>query len=314
MANNMGLLVAPDALARPGAPRRTVIIVSGVLLGLAVAVLWSPNLVDDQIGDNTATALLGHDAGKTALTGGLAGAVFAFVAGLAGTFTACNVAAFSAMGPMMRSDASAGGRARAAWQQVLWLGVGLVAISAVYGAVGAAAGTGIPQLSSATVGNHVPVRLVQSLVVFVVIGIAFVWLGLAAIDVVPDPLRRLSVRFPHAPSLVMGVLIGGFLIGRPYPLFFKLFRYAAQTHNPFYGALTFVLTAIGNVLLVAVLFLALTTGPGLRVRRWLVARPGRLATLTASALLIGGTFLIVYWGLRLPAYFHYGWFPKMPWK
>src|SRR5437868_12347114 len=35
MANNMGLLVAPDALARPGAPRRTVIIVSGMLLGLA---------------------------------------------------------------------------------------------------------------------------------------------------------------------------------------------------------------------------------------------------------------------------------------
>jgi len=73
------------------------------------------------------------------------------------------------------------------------------------------------------------------------------------------------------------------------------------------------LTALGNVMLMAVVFLALTTGPGLRVQRWLTARPGRLPVVTATALLIGGTFMIVYWGVRQPARFDYGWFPTMPW-
>src|SRR4051794_29734742 len=113
MVNDAGLLARPDTLGRVSAPRKTTIVVVGVLLGLAAAALWSPNLVDDQIGDGTANALLGHDAGTTALSSGLAGAIFAFVAGLAGTFTACNVAAFSAMGPMMSADASVGTRARA---------------------------------------------------------------------------------------------------------------------------------------------------------------------------------------------------------
>ena len=61
------------------------------------------------------------------------------------------------------------------------------------------------------------------------------------------------------------------------------------------------------------MFLALTTGPGVRLQQRLAANPQRLATVTAAALLIGGAFLIVYWGVRLPAAFGYGWFPKMPW-
>jgi hypothetical protein len=110
------------------------------------------------------------------------------------------------------------------------------------------------------------------------------------------------------------VLIGGFLIGRPYPLFFKLFQEAARTHNVFYGAGTFVLTAIGNILVMAVLFVILAAAMGSRYQRWLAQRPGRVATITAAALIVGGAFLIFYWGVRLPANFAYGWFPHMPWS
>ena len=108
--------------------------------------------------------------------------------------------------------------------------------------------------------------------VFTVIGLIFIYLGLAAAGVVPDPLRRLTARFAYTPQVVMGALIGGFLIGRPYPLFFKMFQYAASTHNPFYGALAFVLVALGNIAIMALLFLALSAS---RFQRWLAANPTR---------------------------------------
>jgi hypothetical protein len=293
--------------------RNSTVVILGVLGGLALAVLWSAQLVDDQIGETAANTMLGYNAKAHALTGGAAGALFAFVAGLAGTFTACNIAGFSALGPMLGTGPTAGDRVRRALPTLGWLSLGVILVAAVYGAVGASIGQGIPQLNTHTVGNHVPIRVIQSSIVFTVLGIAFLWLGLAAIRAVPDPLGRWTARWPQAPSFVMGLLIGGFLIGRPYPLFFKLFQQAAKTHNPFYGALTFILTALGNIAVMAVLFLALSAGTGGRYQRWLTARPGRVATLTAVALLIGGTFMVVYWGIRLPARFGYGWFPVMPW-
>jgi hypothetical protein len=50
-----------------------------------------------------------------------------------------------------------------------------------------------------------------------------------------------------------------------------------------------------------------------RFPQWLRARPTRVRTVTAVALLIGGTFTFVYWGIRAPANFGFGWFPTMPW-
>jgi hypothetical protein len=305
-----------DAVAVHTVPvaRKATIVVLSVLCGLAIAVLWSANLVDDQIGENVASNLLGHDARAGAVGSGLAGALFAFVAGLAGTFTACNVAAFSAVGPMLGGGTSATSRMRQALPRVGWLALGVIVVAGAYGAVGAAIGTRIPQLSTHRIGNHVPVRVVQAAIVFTVIGMVFLWLGLAAINVLPDPLRRLTARWPNTPLVVMGALIGGFLIGRPYPLFFKLFQEAARTHNPLFGAATFILTALGNITVTVVLFLALAAASGERYQRWLSARPGRVATLTAIALIIGGAFMVFYWGVRLPARFDYGWFPRMPWS
>lgn len=310
------LTVAPRPVRVDGvsAGRKSAVVIFSVLAGLALAVLWSAKLVDDGIGENVANQMLGYDAKGTAVAPGLAGMFFAFVAGFAGTFTACNVACFSALGPMLGGAPSAGARVRRILPALGWLSLGLVLVAAVYGAVGAMFGDQLPQLSNRTVGHHVPLRVVQASVVFTVLGIAFLWLGLAAVRVVPDPLARWTARWRYAPSFVLGLLMGGFLIGRPYPLFFKLFQQAAHTHNPLYGAAAFVLTALGNVIVLAVVFLALTLVSGGRYERWLAARPGRIATLTASALIIGGAFLVFYWGVRLPARFDYGWFPTMPWK
>jgi hypothetical protein len=310
------LTVAPRPVRADGvsAVRKSTVVILSVLAGLALAVLWSANLVDNGIGENVANQMLGYNAKNSAVSTGLAGMFFAFVAGFAGTFTACNVACFSAIGPMLGGAPSAGARVRRVLPALGWLSLGLVLVAAVYGAIGAAIGDQIPQLSNQLVGNHVPLRVIQAAVVFTVLGFAFLWLGLAAIRVVPDPLARWTARWSYAPSFVLGMLMGGFLIGRPYPLFFKLFQQAAHTHNPLYGAVAFILTALGNVIVLAVVFLALSLGTGGRYERWLAARPGRIATLTACALIIGGAFMVFYWGVRLPARFDYGWFPTMPWK
>ncbi|MEN3535956.1 hypothetical protein AAH991_12635 [Microbispora sp. ZYX-F-249] len=313
MARTLPLPASPSLSRSDGVPRRRgLIVVLSVLAGALIAALWSFRFVDSVIGDNVANTLLGYDAKHTAIGGLVAGTVFAFVSGLAGTFTACNIAVFSAIAPMADST-DAGGRLRAALRPLSRLALGMVVVSAVYGAVGALLGERLPQLSTAQAASGLPPRLIQASVTFGLIGLAFVYLGLAALRVVPDPFARVSTRFPHARLVVVGALIGGFLVGRPFPLFHKLFEYAAQTRNPFYGAAVFVLQSLGNITLMALLFVVLVYATRGRFTRWLTAAPARVATVTAVAFLVVGAFTFLYWDVRLPAMFGYGWFPTASW-
>ena len=76
----------------------------------------------------------------------------------------------------------------------------------------------------------------------------------------------------------------------------------------------FVLQSLGNMVIMALLFLMLTMlGRGWLVR-WMTARPGRIARVTAAMLLTVGVFTVVYWTIRVPAIFGYGWFPTMPYN
>jgi hypothetical protein len=279
--------------------------------GVLLSVLWSYEFVDHVIGDSVANVLLGRDAKATAISGTLAGLVFAFVSGLAGTFTACNIAMAASIGPMSQAGAGEATKAglRSLARPVACLTAGMVAVAALYGFVGVLLGERLPQLSTEKVGG-LPVPLVQSMVVFGLIGLAFVYLGLAALGVLPDP-------FAHRPAarvVVLGALVGGFLIGRPYPLFNKLFHWAVDTGNPLYGAGAFVLQSIGNVAIVTAVFALLVVLTRGRFVRWLAASPPRTAALTGGLLIALGVFLVVYWDVRLPAMFDYGWFPTMPYN
>ncbi|MDI1461373.1 hypothetical protein QEZ54_10370 [Catellatospora sp. KI3] len=302
-------LVAPPDSARP--KRRGALIAGSVAAGLALAVLWSFEFVDHVIGDNVANTLLGRDAKATAIGGTVAGLVFAFVSGLAGTFTACNIAMAASIGPMGQAGGASATRTglRGLLRPIGWLTLGMVTVSAVYGFVGVLLGDRLPQLSTEVVGG-LPVRLIQSMVVFGLIGLVFVYLGLAAIGVLPDPFANR----PVGRVVTLGALVGGFLIGRPYPLFNKLFHWAVDTGNPLYGAGAFVLQSLGNILIVAVLFavVVLVTRGGFV--RWLTARPARTAAVTGALLIALGVFTFVYWDIRLPAMFDYGWFPRMPYR
>ena len=295
-----------DRVEKPGK-----IIAFGLLFGLIFALLWSVQLVDSDIGQNVASGLLGQPAESVQLSATATSLIFAFVTGLAGTFTACNVAVFSAIVPMVGDGYTRADRVRAAARPLGWLTLGATVVAGTYGAVGVHLDQQLPQLSTDVVGNGVPVRLVQSITTFSVIGAITLYLGLAAIQIVPDPLARLTARWSPTPYVALGALVGGFLIGRPWPMFNQMFVHAAGTHNSWLGAGVFVLVVLGNLALMAVLFLliSLTGAP-----RWLRATPSRVRTATAFALIAGGAFTIIYWGIRVPSKFGYGWFPTMPWK
>ncbi|MBG0829056.1 hypothetical protein HS041_14890 [Planomonospora sp. ID67723] len=282
------------------------------LAGFLLTVVWSAEFVDKTIGGGIAGTLLG-DAAEQPAAGVAAGVVFAFVSGLAGTFTACNIAVFSAVTPLMGTG---GGGRLAPFRPLAWLSAGMVTVSAVYGAIVGVAGTSMPQFSTAqNVAGTLSARSIQSMVVFGVIGLTMFYLGLAVLGVVPDPFARIAGRFPNARMVFMGALVGGFLIGRPFPLFRQMFHDAAESGNPLYGAAVFVLQSAGNIAIMAVLFLALAYVGGDRLQRWLHAKPGRAVVLTASALIVAGVFTFLYWDVRLLARREIiPWYPIAPWS
>ncbi|MFD0203581.1 MULTISPECIES: hypothetical protein [Saccharothrix] len=297
-------VIGTDRTTRPGR-----LIVGSVIAGVLLSVLWSYEFVDHVIGANVANALLGEEAATASIAGTAAGLAFAFVSGLAGTFTACNIAMAASIGPMSEAGGTAQGPLRSLLRPLGFFTAGMVGVSALYGAVGVLIGPDLPQLSNAMVGT-MPVRLVQSAIVFGAVGLAMTYLGLAALGVLPDVFRNR----PVARVVVLGALVGAFLIGRPYPMFIKLFRSAVDSGNPLFGAGTFVLQSVGNVLLVVVVFAALALGTKGRFLRWFSSN-GRRSTVVSAALLISlGVFLLVYWDVRVPSIFGVGWFPTMPYN
>jgi hypothetical protein len=298
-------------------PRRRGLVVGlSIIAGFLLTVVWSAEFVDSTIGDNVANTLLGHDAKETPIAGIAAGIAFAFASGLAGTFTACNIAAFGAMSPMLGDGGGHVSRLRRLLRPLGWLSVGMIAVSALYGAIVGLVGTSMPQFSTAanTPGTLSP-RSIQSMVVFGVIGLVMCYLGLAALGLVPDPFSRIATRFPNAPMVFMGALVGGFLIGRPFGLFRILFRDAAESGNPLYGAAAFVLQSLGNIVVMAVLFIAIAYLTGGRVQRWLTAKPSRITVLIAVAFLVAGAFTFLYWDVRLLARREIlPWYPIAPWS
>jgi hypothetical protein len=293
--------------------RRGLVVALSALAGFLLTVVWSAEFVDTTIGGNVAGTLLGHEAEGAALGSVTAGVLFALVSGIAGTFTACNIAVFGALAPMVGAEGTRWQRLGRILRPVGWLSAGMIAVAATYGAIVGIVGTRMPQFDTApNVPGELSARSIQSMVVFGIIGLSMLYLGLAALRLVPDPLARLARRRPNAPMVVMGVLVGGFLIGRPYPLFRQLFRDAAESGNPLYSAAAFVLQSLGNIVIVVLLVLLLSSMG--RLRRWLTADPRRMTTLIAVSFIVAGVFTFLYWDVRLldrreiiP------WYPVAPW-
>jgi MFS family permease len=305
----------PTSMFVSGAfPRRRLLVVGlSVLAGFLLTVVWSASFVDQTIGDNVADTMLGHHAKDAPIGGILSGIAFALASGVAGTFTACNIAVFGTLAPLIGQNQSARGRMLQTLRPIGWLSAGMIAVSATYGAIVGIVGTHLPQFSTARPATGLSPRTIQAMVVFGIIGFVMLWLGLAALGVVPDPLGRVSARFPNAPLVLMGALIGGFLIGRPFALFRQMFRDAAESHNPLYGALAFSLQSIGNIVIVTVIFMLMALLAGRRLRTWISAKPSRTAVMVGAALITVGAFTMLYWDVRILAARDIIWYPRAPW-
>jgi hypothetical protein len=298
-----------QSVVDPSMPRRRWLVVwLSAAAGFLLTVLWSAKFVDGVIGKNVANTLLGYDAESTEVTGVAAGIMFALVTGLAGTFTACNIAVFGTMAPMLGRAPGWRERSRATLGPLLWLSAGMVAVSALYGVLVGLVGTSMPQFSTAqSVPGELSARSIQSMIVFGLIGLAMLHLGLAALRIVPDMFNGRD----RARMIFLGVLVGGFLIGRPYPLFRSMFRDAAERGDPLYGAAAFVLQSVGNILIMALLLVVVAAVFGGRLARWLTADPRRAVILTAAGLIVAGVFTFLYWDVRLLSNRDLIWYPKL---
>jgi sulfite exporter TauE/SafE len=151
--------------------------------------------------------------------------------------------------------------------------------------------------------NSRAVRAAQASTIFSTIGVLMIAWGAFELGFLDGIRRRVSpeVRLvlsrPTTKAGLLGLLVGAFAIGRPFPVMRDFLVYAATAHNPFYGAAVMMIQGLGQIALMTVLLLVLVYGFGRQLSRWVSTRPQQVALVTAVALIAGGTFFIYYWGL-----------------
>ena len=280
--------------------RRLVWTVCAIALGSAIAGLWNYHLADgfgrDVVAAHTVgdTDVLSGMFGQLGLTFGFA---FAWVAGLAATFTACNCVVFAMLPGLAATGDRAASRA-AGLRALATFSSGVMLVGAAYGIF-----VGFLGPKGAQAFNDPAVRIAQAQAVFTVLGMVMLIWGLIEFRLLDpivyrtSPLTRAFFAQPQVRAGFMGLLVGAFAIGRPYPVFRDLLSYAAAAHNPLYGALLMVLQGIGQITLMVALFLVLLFVLGKPLARWVSNKPHQPVLVTAIALVAGGSYFIYYWNL-----------------
>jgi sulfite exporter TauE/SafE len=312
-----GLAASPrDQLqARYALSTRATVLGLAMLGGLLVAGFWNARLADGFGRNIVAGQTIGD---SRALSGAFAergfgfGFLFAAVAGLAATFTACNCVVF-AMLPGLAATGSVG-RRRPALSALGVFAASVMVVGALYGTfIGFLGPEGIQAFNSRAV------RSAQASTIFSTIGVLMLLWGSLELGFFESIRRRVSPEAraffsqPTTKAGLLGLLVGAFAIGRPFPVMRDFLVYAATAHNPFYGAAVMMIQGLGQITAMVILLLVLVYGFGARLTRWVTTRPHQVALVTAVALVAGGSFFIYYWGLA-PAFdigrwgFRLGWY------
>ena len=291
---------SPDLASAYPLGRRVGYLAAAMTLGVIVAGFWNFRVVDGFGADIVAANTIGGYEGKAAdfaALGATFGFVFALVAGLAATFTACNCVAFAMIPGLVCARDAREGRA-AALRSLGVMTFFVVLVSAIYGAyVGWLGPAGVAAM------NAREVRFAQAGIVFSVLGIAMLLWGAIELGL----LRRLTARctpvtrafFAQATTKagIMGLMIGAFAIGRPYPVFREFLLYAAQLQRPSYGAAVMALQGIGQIVVMVAAFLLILFAFSGALRTWVTRRPAQPALVSAFALTAGGAYFLFYWGV-----------------
>jgi sulfite exporter TauE/SafE len=289
-----------DLAATYAASRRVMFLLLATVAGVVVAGFWNFRVVDGFGADIVAANTIGDyrgKAGEYAQLGTAFGFVFAFVAGLAATFTACNCVAFAMIPGLVCAPDAKNGRA-AAFGALRVLLTGVVLVSAIYGAfVGWLGPAGVAAI------NAREVRFAQAGVVFSALGTAMLVWGAIELGLLDRFTRRSTAvtraffSQPTTKAAIMGLMIGAFAIGRPYPVFREFLLYAAQAQSPAYGAAVMTLQGFGQVAVMVAAFVALLWLFGARLARWVTLHPSQPALVSALALIAGGAYFVFYWGI-----------------
>ncbi|MEX2573514.1 MAG: hypothetical protein WD317_04420 [Balneolaceae bacterium] len=298
--NKPFLPAVDDFLNEYKSGKRLLLAVLVSTLGIAIAGFWNYHLVDGFGRDFIAGRTIGNTsmlAGSFGENGGGFGFVFAAIAGLAATFTACNCVAF-AMVPGLACSANEPS-ARIPVSRVLMSFVTpVVLLSIAYGGfIGFLGPDGVASF------NERPIRIAQARIVFSVIGMIMLFWGLLEMGYLKSVTHRFSrvtldfFSLHTTKAVIMGILVGLFAIGRPFPVFREFLTYAATAESPLYGAAVMSVHGIGQIAVLLVLFLALFYFSGNRLLLWVNRKPHQARLLTALSLLCGGSYFLFYWGI-----------------
>jgi len=289
-----------DAITGYSLGRRWIYMAAATALGAIVAGFWNFRLVDGFGADIVAAHTIGGYQGKAAQFASLGtgfGFLFAMVAGLAATFTACNCVAFAMIPGLTCARDAKAGRSMALQSLGIML-VCVMVVGAIYGSfVGWLGPEGVEAL------NARPVRFAQATVVFSVLGLAMLFWGAIEFGLLDGLTARASAvtraffSQPTTKAALMGLMIGAFAVGRPYPVFREFLLYTAQAQRPGYGAAVMALQGLGQVTVMVLTFLAVLALFKDRLRNWVLTRPAQQAIVTAFALTAGGAYFLFYWGL-----------------
>lgn len=271
-----------------------------IITGIIIAGFWNYHLVDGFGRDFIAGRTIGDTnilAGSFGERGGGFGFVFAAIAGLAATFTACNCVAF-AMIPGLACSTDKQDVRKTAIQTLIAFVTPVVLIGAVYGIF-----VGFLGPEGVTAFNERPVRLAQAQAVFSVIGIFMMFWGLIEMGYLKkltenvSPVTREFFSASSTKAALMGILVGLFAVGRPFPVFREFLTYAASAESPTYGAAVMMIHGLGQILVLLGLFFVLIYFAGNRMMKWASEKPHQPRMVTALALLGGGAYFVFYWGL-----------------
>lgn len=271
-----------------------------VVIAILIAGFWHRGLVDG-FGRNVVAGNTIGDTQELASQydthGGGFGLVFAAIAGLAATFTACNCVIFAMM-PGLACAADRKEGSHSAWLALTMFTLPVLLITAVYGLyVGFLGPAGIEYI------NKIEVRHAQSFAVFTALGFAMLVWGLLELGFLDTLKRRVSKETREffaqisVKAAILGAMVGMFTVGRPYPLFRDFLVYAASTRNPAYGAVVMMIQGLGQIAFMVMLFVLLVKLAGRKLATTATEKPFRFQLISGMALLAGGVYFLYYWGL-----------------
>lgn len=297
-------------------PLATVMFIAiAIIAGLLLTLLWDYKFVDKVIGEGLAHVFLeGIDPGAA---GWLGTTAVAAVTGLAGTFTACNVACFASLGPLTaagREEHLTGQSARnempSRWVlvkraagQLGIMAVGQMIVAVIYGAIVVLSARSLPMLAD-PVGSGMPPSLWQASLINVLLGISLMIVAYRY-------LSGRSLKYGWRGLLTFGAMLGLLLVGRPFPMFRDVLENAAASGSVIQSGLLMMLVVIGNMMLLSIVFLTLMFVAGPALQRLSSRRPRLILAISGALLLAMGVFSLAYWGFRVPAMFGVGWFPSV---